>query len=387
MITGQGNGQGGREHGQKCDQLPGQRSLTDPAARAHVAGVWGISPDDLPQPGYSAVEIMNAIHSGEIKGLLSICFNPLVSLPDANFTREALEKLEFFGVIDFFLSETAMHADVVLAGSLQEEEEGVTANVEARVIHIQKAVDPPGNARTDSSIICDLAHRLGRGQFFPFREPREIFEELRLASRGGIADYYGITYERIDKEKGVFWPCPSLDHPGTPRLFEGGRFFHADGKAHFMKLEWRDSGDPVDADFPIYLTTGRVVSQYLSGTQTRRIGALVEQYPEPKLELHPLLADQHGIRTGDWVEITTRRSAIRLQAMVVRTIRPDTVFIPYHWPGGRSANRLTHRTLDPRSKIPEYKVSACRIAATPPRAEGAPGPRPLAPGPATGGRP
>ena len=148
-----------------------------------MAGVWGISPDELPGPGYTAVEIMNAIHSGEIKGLLSICFNPLVSLPDANFTREALEKLEFFGVIDFFLSETAAHADVVLAGSLQEEEEGVTANVEARVIHIQKAVDPPGNARTDSAIICDLARRLGRGQYFPFNEPREIFEELRRASR------------------------------------------------------------------------------------------------------------------------------------------------------------------------------------------------------------
>ena len=361
MITGQGNGQGGREHGQKCDQLPGQRSLTDPAARQHVAGVWGISPDELPGPGYTAVEIMNAIHSGEIKGLLCICFNPLVSLPDANFTREALERLEFFGVIDFFLSETAAHADVVLAGSLQEEEEGVTANVEARVIHIQKAVDPPGNARTDSAIICDLARRLGRGQYFPFREPREIFEELRLASRGGIADYYGITYEKIDQQKGVFWPCPTLEHPGTPRLFEDGRFFHPDGKAHFMSLAWRESGDPVDAEFPIYLTTGRVVSQYLSGTQTRRIGALVDQYPEPKLELHPKLAEQYGIRTGDWVTITSRRAAITLEAMVVRTIRPDTVFIPYHWPGGRSANRLTHRTLDPRSKIPEYKVSACRI--------------------------
>jgi len=361
MITGQGNGQGGREHGQKCDQLPGQRSLTDPAAREHVAAVWGISPDELPGPGYTAVEIMNAIHAGEIKGLLSICFNPLVSLPDANFTREALEKLEFFGVIDFFLSETAAHADVVLAGSLQEEEEGVTANVEARVIHIQKAVDPPGNARRDSEIICDLAHRLGSGKFFPFREPREIFEELRLASRGGLADYYGITYEKIDREKGVFWPCPAPEHPGTPRLFEDGRFFHADGKAHFMSLAWRDSGDPVDADFPVYLTTGRVVSQYLSGTQTRRIGALVDQYPEPKLELHPRLAAQHGIATGDWVKITSRRAAIVLQAMVVRTIRPDTVFIPYHWPGGRSANRLTHRTLDPRSKIPEFKVSACRI--------------------------
>jgi assimilatory nitrate reductase catalytic subunit len=361
MVTGQGNGQGGREHGQKCDQLPGQRSLTDPAAREHVAGVWGISPDELPGPGYTAVEIMNAVHSGEIKGLLSICFNPLVSLPDANFTREALERLEFFGIIDFFLSETAVHADVVLAGSLQEEEEGVAASVEARVIHIQKAVDPPGNARADSAIICDLARRLGRGQYFPFREPREIFEELRLASRGGIADYYGITYEKIDQQMGVFWPCPTLDHPGTPRLFEDGQFFHPDGKARFMSLAWRESGDPVDAEFPIYLTTGRVVSQYLSGTQTRRIGALVDQYPEPKLEIHPGLAEQYGIRSGDWVRVTSRRTAITLEAIVVRTIRPDTVFIPYHWPGGRSANRLTHRTLDPRSKIPEYKVSACRV--------------------------
>ncbi len=361
MITGQGNGQGGREHGQKCDQLPGQRSITDPAAREHVARVWGIAPEEIPGPGLSAVEIMNAIHAGEIKGLLSICFNPMVSLPDANFTREALERLEFFGVIDFFLSETAHHADVVLAGSLQEEEEGVTANVEARVIHIRKAVDPPGNARADFAIICDLAGRLGRGKYFPYREPREIFDELREASRGGIADYYGITYERIDKELGVFWPCPSADHPGTPRLFEGGRFFHPDGKARFMKLEWRESGDPVDEAFPTYLTTGRVVSQYLSGTQTRRIGALVDQYPEPKLELHPKLALEHGINTGDFVTITTRRSAITLPAMIVRTIRPDTVFIPYHWPGKRSANLLTHRTLDPRSKIPEYKVSACRI--------------------------
>ena len=235
MITGQGNGQGGREHGQKCDQLPGQRVHHRSRRRASTWRGSGASRrTTFPGRAISAVEIMNAIHSGEIKGLLSICFNPLVSLPDANFTREALEKLEFFGVIDFFLSETAQHADVVLAGSLQEEEEGVTATWKARVIHIQKAVDPPGNARTDSAIICDLARRLGRGQYFPFNEPREIFEELREASRGGIADYYGITYEKIDQQMGVFWPCPSLDHPGTPRLFEGGRFFHPDGKARFM---------------------------------------------------------------------------------------------------------------------------------------------------------
>lgn len=362
MITGQGNGQGGREHGQKCDQLPGARSIHDPAAREYVAKVWGIAPEDLPQAGYTAQEIMNAIHSGEIKGLLSICFNPLVSLPEAEFTRDALSKLEFFGVIDFFLSETAQHADVVLAGSLQEEEEGVTCSAEGRVIHIQKAVDPPANARGDSQIICELAKRLGKGEFFPYESTREIFDELRVASRGGIADYYGITYEKIDEQLGVFWPCPELDHPGTPNLFQGGVSFFPDGKCRFQLTEWRPSGDPVANDFPIYLTTGRVVSQYLSGAQTRRIGPLVDIYPEPLVEIHPLLAAKNNIADKDWVTITTRRNEMTLRAMVVKTIRPDTVFIPYHWANKQSANLLTHRTLDPRSKIPEYKVSACRIA-------------------------
>jgi assimilatory nitrate reductase catalytic subunit len=368
MITGQGNGQGGREHGQKCDQLPGGRSIADPAARAHVAKVWGIAPEEIPQAGLSAQEIMNAIHAGEIKALLSTCFNPLVSLPQAAFTREALSKLEFFGVIDFFMSETAQHADVVLAGSLQEEEEGVTANVEGRVIHIQKAVDPPGNARADSWIICEIARRLGQGPKFAFSSTREIFDELREASRGGIADYYGISYERIDREYGVPWPCPSPDHPGTPRLFEGGVSLFPDGKCRFNVTEWRESGDPIAEDFPLYFTTGRVVSQYLSGTQTRRLGGLVDMYPEPRVELHPRLAEANGIADGDWVTVTSRRGEITLRALVVRTIRPDTVFVPYHWANEKSANVLTHRTLDPRSKIPEFKVSACRIR----KAAGAP---------------
>jgi assimilatory nitrate reductase catalytic subunit len=361
MITGQGNGQGGREHGQKCDQLPGARHIDDPAAREHICKVWGIEDSQLPHAGVSAVEIMEAIHRGEIKALVSICFNPLVSLPDSSFTREALSRLEFFGVIDFFLSETAHHADVVLPGSLQEEEEGVVASGEGRVIKINKAVDPPGNARADSWIICELARRLGRGQYFPFQSTRDIFEELRLASQGGTADYYGITYERLEENMGLFWPVPSLDHPGTPRLFEDLHFHFPDGRARFHASEWRTSGDPVDEEFPVYLTTGRVVSQYLSGTQTRRIGALVDQYPEPKLEIHPKLAEQHGIQSGDSVTVTTRRMSMTLPAFIVRTIRPDTVFIPYHWADRRSANQLTHRTLDPRSKIPEFKCSACRI--------------------------
>jgi assimilatory nitrate reductase catalytic subunit len=314
---------------------------------------------------------MNAIHEGEIKALLSICFNPLVSLPQSAYTREALNRLEFFGVIDFFLSETAQHADVILAGSLQEEEEGVTCNVEGRVIHVQKAVSPPAEARTDTWIVCELARRLGVPEKFAFPSSREVFDELREASRGGIADYYGITYERIDREMGVFWPCPSVDHPGTPRLFEGGVSFFPDGKCRFNATEWRESGDPVDPEFPVYLTTGRVVSQYLSGAQTRRIGGLLDIYPEPRLEIHPRLADVYGIAEGDWITVTTRRAEMTLRAMVVRTIRPDTVFIPYHWANKRSANQLTHRTLDPRSKISEFKVSACRVqkAAHAPEAE------------------
>jgi assimilatory nitrate reductase catalytic subunit len=361
MITGQGNGQGGREHGQKCDQLPGQRSLTDPAARKYISEVWRIDESELPQPGLSAQEIMNAVHVGEIRALVCMCFNPLVSLPDSNFTREALSNLDFFCAIDFFMSETARYADVVLAGSLHEEEEGLGCSAEGRVIHWAPSVSPPGDARRDSEIVVDLAHRLGRGDKFQFRSPRDILEELRIASKGGVADYYGITYDKVDAQKGVFWPCPTAEHPGTPRLFEDLHFYTNDGKAHFQVTNWRSSGDPIDADFPVYLTTGRVVSQYLSGTQTRRIGALLDQYPEPRLEIHPRLAEQYGIAEGDYVEITTRRDQLVLRAAVVRTIRPDTVFIPYHWPGIRSVNRLTHRTLDPRSKIPEFKVSACRL--------------------------
>lgn len=364
MITGQGNGQGGREHGQKADQLPGARSITNPSDRKYVADVWGIDEKELPGAGLTAVEIMEAIHRGEIKALFSMCFNPLVSLPDSGFTREALSRLEFFGVIDFFLSETAHHADLVFAGSTQEEEEGIVCSAEGRVQKINKAVEPPGEARSDARIICDLARKLGREKYFNFPSTKEIFDELRRASKGGIADYYGITWERIERELGVFWPCPTVDHPGTPRLFENGNFFHADGKAHFQVVEWRATGDPTDAEYPILLTTGRTINMYLSGTQTRRIGPLVEQYPEPRLEIHPRLATRLGINDKDWVKVTTRRSEIVLEATVVSTIRPDTVFIPYHWPGRRSANLLTHRTIDPRSKIPEYKVSACRIEKT-----------------------
>jgi assimilatory nitrate reductase catalytic subunit len=306
--------------------------------------------------------LVEAIHAGKIKGLISICFNPVVSLPDSNFVREALEKLEFYTNIDFFLSETARYADVVLAGSLMEEDDGTTTSVEGRVIRHRKAVTPPGDAREDWKIICEIAKRLGRADKFNYESPQDIFEELRVASKGGTSDYYGMTWERIDENNGLFWPCPEPGHPGTPRLYENGKFGHPDGKAHFMPVEWRPSAEMPDEEFPIILTTGRVVSQFLSGTQTRRIGSLVDQYPQPTCEIHPRLAEKLGIADGDFVKVESRRGNIVVRATVVKTIRPDTVFVPYHWPLDRSANNCTIRAIDPVSNIPEFKVSAVRVS-------------------------
>ncbi|MBX7161832.1 MAG: molybdopterin oxidoreductase family protein, partial [Acidimicrobiia bacterium] len=357
----QGNGQGGREQGHKCDQLPGNRDITNPEHRAAVASVWGCDVDEIPGKGLTAQEIMDAIHAGEIKGLLSICFNPAVSLPDTNFTAAALDKLEFYAAIDFFMSESAEHADIVLAGSLHEEDEGTSTTVEGRVVKINAAVTPPGEARRDTDIILDLAQRLGRGHYFEFDSNEAVFDELRRASHGGTADYTGITWQRVEDEMGVFWPCPEIGHPGTPRLYENGVFAHPDTKARFHAVTYRPPAEVADAEYPVWLTTGRVVSQYLSGTQTRRIGPLVAQYPEPLLEIHPILAGEHGIADGDRVRVTSRRASMTVPAKVVTTIRPDTVFIPYHWAGSRAANQLTQRALDPLSKIPEFKVSAVRL--------------------------
>lgn len=388
-ITGQANGQGGREHGQKCDQLPGGRDLGNPEHRAYVAGVWGIEPDELPQPGVDAYEIVRKAHSGEIKGLLSLCFNPVVSLPDNNFVREALENLEFYVAIDFFLNETARYADVVLPGSLQEEDEGTVTQLEGRVIKINKAVDPPGDARQDWRIIQDIAKALGRDRGLTFASPREMFEELRVASKGHTSDYSGITWEAVEENFGVFWPCPSETPDGVPepgpqgtvRLFEpgswnpiakgAGPFYFPDGKARFNVTKYVGPTEDVDDEYPVILTTGRVVSQFLSGTQTRRIGPLVDHYPEPRIEMHPHLAAQLGIADGDWATAESRRGNCTLRAQVVKTIRPDTVFIPYHWAGRKSANQLTISAQDPISKIPEYKVCAVRVtkAEAPPEYE------------------
>jgi assimilatory nitrate reductase catalytic subunit len=357
-ITGQGNGQGGREHGQKADQLPGARSIEDPEHRKYVAGVWGVDESEIPRSGTSAVEMVDQMAAGEIKGLLGICNNPLVSMPDHERISRGYGSLEFHVQIDFFLSETCLNADVVLPGSVWAEDEGIACNAEARTVKHNKAANPPGEARVDWDIICEIAQRLGNhADKFQFTSSEQIFNELRVASKGGICDYYGITWERIENEGGIFWPCPDLDHPGTPRLFEDHVFYTPDKKAHFNPVEWAPPAEEVDADFPLRLTTGRTVAHFLSGNQTRRIPALANQTPRPWIEVHPSM----GFESGDHIKITTRRGSMTLPALVTTTIREDTVFIPYHWGMAVAANNLTVHALDPVSKIPEFKVCACRV--------------------------
>lgn len=406
-LTGQGNGQGGREHGQKADQLPGYRKLDDPAARRHVAEVWGVDPDSLPGPGRSAYELLDALGT-DIRSLLVMASNPVVSAPRAAHVEERLRSLDFLAVCDVVLSETAELADVVLPVTQWAEEAGTTTNLEGRVLLRRQAITPPENIRSDLRVMHELAARLGVEKGFP-TDPEEVFEELRRASAGGPADYSGITYRRLAEENGVFWPCPATDgdsngggdgggskgaspdagsspdavaaasprtpgspdpvagdgvsggpHPGTPRLFLD-RFATADGRARFVAVSHRAIAEEPDDEYPVLLTTGRVVAQYQSGAQTRRVDELNAAAPGPFVELHPRLAERLGAAEGDPVAIVSRRGRAVAPARITTTIRPDTVFMPFHWSGEGRANTLTNPALDPTSRMPEFKACAVRL--------------------------
>ncbi len=364
-LTGQGNGQGGREHGQKADQLPGYRMIDDPAAREHVAGVWGVPPESLPGKGRSAYELLDALGQPDgPKALLVFGSNIIVSAPNVNHVAQRLDALDFLVVADMVISETAARADVVLPVTQWAEETGTMTNLEGRVILRQQAITPPSGVRSDLDVVSGLAERLvapgspAANAVFS-TDPETVFEELRLASAGGKADYAGISYRRIRDEMGVFWPCPTDEHPGTPRMFLDS-FATPDGRARFHAVEHRGPAEQPDEDYPVHLTTGRVLAQYQSGAQTRRVRELTDD--GAFVEMHPMLAARIGTADGEPVRITTRRGEMVAPVRVVRTIRPDTVFVPFHWVG---ANKLTNDALDPASRMPEFKVCAARVSEVP----------------------
>ncbi len=362
-LTGQGNGQGGREHGQKADQLPGYRLIEDPEHRAAIAKVWGVSPESLPGKGKSAYELLDSLGpKGGVRALLVFGSNVVVASPNAGHIENKLKQLELLVVCDAFENETAHAAHVVLPIAQFGEEQGTLTNLEGRVILREPVQRAPEGVKTDLEIIGELAQRLGHTRGFEFDGAEAVFDELRRASAGGKADYSGISYARIRAEQGVFWPCPAPDHPGTLRLFEE-RFSHPDGRARFFVVRHRPAAELPDAEYPLFFTTGRYKEHYNSGAQTRRVDQLVEQKPEPRVQLHPRLAAELGVSEGQSLLIESRRGSVSLLVALSRDIRPDTLFAPFHWGGKLAANLLTMPALDPLSRMPEFKICAVRARA------------------------
>ncbi|WP_422936041.1 molybdopterin oxidoreductase family protein [Sinomonas sp. P47F7] len=384
-LTGQGNGQGGREHGQKADQLPGYRKITDPEARAHVARVWGVPEASIPGPGLPAVELLRTLGTdGGVRALLVHGANVVVSAPDVSAVREGLQRLDFLAVCDFFLSETAREADVVLPVLQWAEEEGTMTNLEGRVLRRRRAVEAPAGARSELWIMNRLAELLDAPSSFP-TEPEVVFEELRAASAGGLADYSGISYKLLDSGAEAYWPYPA-GTAGTPRLFRD-RFAHDDGRARLVAVRaatpsWTHARPALEE---FHLATGRLLEHYQSGAQTRRVEALNTAQPEPRLQLHPAPAARLRIADGSWVRITragghtpsavssiaaaaesapAANAEVLCRVELTLDIRPDTVFLPFHFPGLAAANQVTESRTDPISGMPEFKTTRVLVEPT-----------------------
>ena len=295
--------------------------------------------------------------AGGPKALLVHGANPAVSAPNVSAVRAALGRLDLLVVSDVVPSETAQLADVVLPVAQWAEEEGTMTTLEGRVVRRRRAIDPPGQARSELWVWARLAERFGHHLS---DDACEVFDELARASAGGRADYSAITYARLDAGEALFWPCSAAAPQGTPRMFLD-RFPTDDGRAHLVAVDHHGPDDDVSASMPVHLITGRVLHHYQSGAQTRRVAELVEAAPVPLLEIHPLLADTHGVTEGDAVRVTSARGELVATASVTEAIRPDTVFLPFHWAGDLSANLLTNDAVDPVSGMPEFKVCAVRL--------------------------
>ncbi len=353
MLTGQRNGQGGREWGQRCDQLPAGRSIENDHDRAVVAQQWGTDPERLPRSGQSYTEILDAAGRGDVRGLLVFGTNMSVSAPDLNTVEAQMAQLDHCVVVDPFFSESAKHADVVLPGTSFGEEEGTITTIEGRVVLNDRAVDPIAG-RDDIATINGLAERLGGGSFFSMDDPRDVFDEMRRVSKGGYVDYSGITYERLRSEGGLFWPVPDEQHPGTPQLYVD-RFAHTNGRARFRSVEHAGTA-PVS--HPRYvLTTGRSLGHFLSGNQTARVPT--QGRPAgPVVEVHPDTAVRCSLIEDENVRLSSKYGEVEVGWESNRHLREDTLFLPYHWP---ECNRLVSSDVDPIAKIPGFKYSVVTI--------------------------
>jgi len=349
-LRGQNNVQGACDMGGLPNVFTGYQPVTDFDARKRMEEAWGVT--DLPdKPGLTVTKMIPRAHDGELKALYIIGENPLVSDPDLNHAEKSIKNLDFLVVQDLFLTETAQLADVVFPSRCFAEKDGTFSNTERRVQRIRKAVEPPGEARDDWAIICGISSRMGFPM--PYENSQAIMEEISRVT----PSYAGITYDRIENV-GLHWPCPSLDHPGTP-ILHGAQFTR--GKGLFHGINYIPPDERVDQDYPVYLTTGRVIYQYHTGTMTRKTEGLNECAPECFIEISPQDAEKYNLDNKSLVNIESRRGQIKAKLMISGVAVEGTVFIPFHF-AEAAANRLTNAALDPVSGIPEYKVCAVKLS-------------------------
>jgi formate dehydrogenase alpha subunit len=349
-LRGQNNVQGACDMGGLPNVYPAYQQVASEDARKKFEAAWGVNLS--PKPGLTLMEMMAAAGSGAIKAIYVMGENPLLSDPDLQHVKKELQKLDLMIVQDIFLTETAQLADVVLPVTSFAEKEGTFSNTERRVQRVRKALEPPGEAKTDWEVICAISNKIG----YPmnYSSAQEIFEEVVKVT----PSYAGISYERLEKQ-GIQWPCPTPDHPGT-------KFLHKDkfsrGLGLFTAIEFIPPSELPDKEYPFLLSTGRVLYHYHTGTMTTRAQGLSERYPESLVEVNPVDADKLGIAEGQTVKVTSRRGAVEAKASITKKSAPGTIFMNFHF-AGTAVNLLTNPALDPVGKIPEYKVCAVKVEA------------------------
>ena len=359
-LRGQNNVQGACDMGGLPNVYPGYQAVTNEASRKKFEKAWGVAlPGEI---GTTVIHMFNKAETGDIKAIYVIGENPMMSDPDVGHVRHCLEKLEFLVVQDMFLTETAQLADVVLPATSFAEKDGTFTNTERRVQRVREAIQPVGESRTDWDIICDLARRVqvrsqdpqpdGEFASWDYGHPSEIMDEIAALT----PIYEGISYERIE-QIGLQWPCPTAEHPGTT-ILHTARFSR--GIGHFSAVEWQPPDEEPDTEYPLILTTGRVLEHFHTGTMTRRVEGLNALQPKESLRIHPTDAAQIGLTNGEWTAVTSRRGTVRVRAQFTAQVQPGVVFLTFHF-AEALGNVLTNPALDPIAKIPELKVCAVKV--------------------------
>ncbi|RMF38087.1 MAG: formate dehydrogenase subunit alpha [Chloroflexi bacterium] len=361
-LRGQNNVQGACDMGSLPNVYPGYQRVTDPAAREKFERAWGVPLSD--QVGLTVTEMLKAVEAGEVRCFYIIGEDPMVSDPDLNHVRRALEKTEFMVVQDLFFTETAHFAQVVLPAVSFAEKEGTFTNTERRVQRVRQAIEPLGEAKPDTWIVAELAKRMiALGAVAPredapyagwdYATAAQVMDEINQLT----PIYAGITYRRLEAGEQLHWPVPSEDHPGTP-ILHVGRFSR--GLGRFAAVEHMPPDELPDEEYPLILTTGRVLYHWHGGEMTRRASSLVAIYPEALVEISPRDAQRAQVEDGSLVKVVSRRGEIIARTQVTDRVAPGLIFATFHFPEA-AANFLTNPALDPLAKIPEYKVCAVRL--------------------------